>query len=189
MKRRLLGLLLAGMLCLSLLGCGAKEAGKVDNTEKTITNSAVNATNNQKNEKTQESETTVDTESEPETIAQDMAKDYVGEWMDNYSQRCKMTITSADGVNFKIDINWGSSAWENTHWTFDGKYNASKHGLEYTGSCIEEVYAQDAGDNAAATETVTYSDGTGLLTLKDGLMYWQNDKEDTGNQCFFQKLN
>lgn len=108
---------------------------------------------------------------------------YVGTWWDLYSERCNLNIQYESGI-YLIDINWSSSAWENTHWTFRGVYDNEKHGIVYDGSQIDEIYYEDG----SYEEIITYEDGTGLFYIgNDGYLYWEDWKENIGNQCFFTK--
>lgn len=119
-----------------------------------------------------------------ENGSQDYAAEFVGMWWDTYSQRCNMEISSDDGVNYYIDINWGSSAWENTHWSFYGTYSDETGGIHYYGSRIEELYF----DDGTMQETYAYSDGEGFIWIgDDGMLYWDDYVEQQGRDCAFEK--
>ena len=110
---------------------------------------------------------------------------YVGSWGDRCSQRCYMDIESYDGISYNIDINWSSSAQENTHWSFSGTYDEGEGGIHYYGSKIEEYYP----DNGEMQETYAYSDGEGLIWIgDDGLLYWNDYTENAGSDCEFEKI-
>lgn len=110
---------------------------------------------------------------------------YVGSWGDRRSQRCHMDIESYDGISYSIDINWASSAQENTHWSFGGVYDEGEGGIYYYGSKIEEYYP----DNGEMQETYSYSDGEGLIWIgDDGLLYWNDYTENAGSDCEFEKI-
>lgn len=112
------------------------------------------------------------------------AMSYVGEWQDMESQRCNMTIDLVDGETYFIDINWGSSAWDNTHWSFAGTFDTETGAIVYSGSRIEEYYTEQ-GDTQ---ETYVYTDGEGQLFIgDDGMLYWDDYKEDAGDGCVFVK--
>lgn len=115
----------------------------------------------------------------------DHRAEYAGSWEDTYSQRCYMEISSYDGIYYNIDINWGSSAWENTHWSLYGTYDENANGIHYSGSRIEEYYSDDGG----VEETYAYSDGEGLIWIgDDGMLYWDDYVEQQGDNCAFKKL-
>lgn len=108
---------------------------------------------------------------------------YVGSWGDRRGQRCHMDIESYGGISYSIDINWSSSAQENTHWSFSGTYEGGR--IHYYGSKIEEYYP----DNGDMQETYSYYAGEGFLWIgDDGLLYWSDYIEDAGSNCEFEKI-
>lgn len=110
--------------------------------------------------------------------------DYVGTWWDTNSQRCNMEISSYDKTSYNVKINWGSSACDNTHWSFYGTYDEMAGGIHYYGSRIEEYYP----DNGEMQETCIYSDGEGLIWIgDDGMLYWDDYIENQGADCSFEK--
>lgn len=112
------------------------------------------------------------------------AMDYIGEWQDIESQRCNMSIEYVDGESYFIDINWGSSAWDNTHWSFEGTFDIKTGAIIYRGSRIEEYYSEQ-GD---MQETYVYTDGEGKIFIgNDGVLYWEDYKEAAGDGCIFMK--
>lgn len=108
---------------------------------------------------------------------------FVGQWGDTVSQRCNMNIQYSDG-KYYIDINWSSSASENTHWSFVGEYTSEFEGIFYEGSCTEEIYTEEG----ECQENCIYTDGTGVIAIgTDGKLYWTDYKEQMGNGCVFEK--
>lgn len=117
-------------------------------------------------------------------VIPDHTAEYAGTWWDIYSQRCNMEISSYDGIYYNIEINWGCSAWENTHWSFFGTYDEIAGGIHYYGSRIEESYL----GNGEMQETYVYSDGEGLIWVgDDGMLYWDDYVEQQGADCSFEK--
>lgn len=109
---------------------------------------------------------------------------FAGQWQDSVSQRAGMEITFEDGT-YEIEINWGSSARENTRWNFQGTYDEKRGGIAYTsGQRVEETYPE-AG---ARRMQIVYQDGTGLFKLKEGKLYWQDEKENAGAESVFVKV-
>lgn len=128
--------------------------------------------------------TNITTDSDGHPVILDHTAEYVGLWWDTYSQRCNMEISSYDGIYYDIDINWGSSAWDNTHWSFYGTYDEIAGGIHYYGSRIEEYYP----DDGEMQETYVYSDGEGLIWIgDDGMLYWDDYIEQQGIDCSFEK--
>lgn len=112
----------------------------------------------------------------------DHTAEFTGEWWDENSQRCYMEISSDDGINYNIDINWANSAWENTHWSFYGTFDEMANGIHYYGSRIEEYYP----DDGEMEETYIYSDGEGLIWIgDDSMLHWDDYTEQQGADCFF----
>ena len=119
-----------------------------------------------------------------ENNVRDYAPEFIGMWWDTYSQRCSMEISSEDEMNYRIDINWASSAWENTHWLFYGTYDDEAGAIHYYGSRIEEYYFEDGN----MEETYVYTDGEGFLWIgDDGMLYWEDSVEQQGTDCVFEK--
>lgn len=124
-------------------------------------------------------------EEETETN-EDHSAEFVGDWADTISQRCYMTIECSDGINYIIDINWSSSAWENTNWVFYGTYDEEEGGILYSGSEIFTVY----NDDGTVDETYIYEDGKGILYIgQNGKLYWEDWEENQGENCVFEKMD
>ena len=129
--------------------------------------------------------TNITTDANGHLVMPNHAVEYTGTWQDTYSQRCYMEIDSSDGIYYYIDINWGSSAQENTHWSLWGMYDEIMGGIHYNGSRIEEYYPEDG----EMQETYVYSDGEGLIWIgDDGILYWDDYIEQQGADCSFEKL-
>lgn len=110
--------------------------------------------------------------------------DYIGEWGDTISQRCFMTIEVLDDSTCFIQINWSSGASEDTQWNMTGNYNSSTGEIEYyDGTSFNYVYTDD-GD---VIEDLLYTDGTGKFYFSDGYLNWQDDVEQVGDRCLFEK--
>lgn len=109
---------------------------------------------------------------------------YVGTWWDLYSQRAWMTIDYDEEIGYLIEINWSSSASENSMWVLSGKYSKDKNGIVYQGELIRTVY----NDDGSVRESIEYEDGEGLIYFKDdGLLYWDDWENNQGQSCMFEK--
>ena len=89
---------------------------------------------------------------------------------------------------FKVQITWGSSAWDHTEW----QYSCYYHGEDNTvvavpfGTRDEYVYGED-GELVSATEV--YNDGEAVFSLDaEGYLIWQDLKENAGEGMRFEKL-
>lgn len=128
--------------------------------------------------------TNITTDANGHLVMSNHAAEYTGTWQDTYSQRCYMEIGSYDGIYYNIDINWASSAQENTHWSLCGMYDEIMGGIHYNGSRIEEYYPEEG----EMQETYVYSDGEGLIWIGDnGMLYWDDYIEQQGTDCSFEK--
>ncbi len=178
MKKKI-GILCAGFLAAMLLLCACGTDKADDQSADGIQEST--GTVQESTNVPQETAGTVQ-ESTEETAPK--GEEYIGEWFDTVSQRCHAEISSEDGIHYTIDINWASSAWENTHWSFSGTYDESEGKIHYSGSRIEEYYP-DEGD---VQETYAYTDGEGYLWIgDDGMLYWDDLKEQQGEGLVFEK--
>lgn len=113
----------------------------------------------------------------------DHSAEYVGVWVDEYSQRCFMDISCSDGIYY-IQINWSGGASDTEQWDLVGEYDSGSNGIVYFGS-RKEVHYSDGGD---FQETYMYTDGSGRLFIgNDGILYWDDYKENVGANCRFNK--
>lgn len=109
-----------------------------------------------------------------------------GEWWDMNSQRCHMETYSVDNDRLNITIHWSSGAYEGTTWYMDAYYDSATGYLEYrNGKQIHYLYSETAGD----LEETVYADGTGRFYLSEGYLYWVDDNENRGKDCYFEKDN
>lgn len=111
--------------------------------------------------------------------------DWAGTWSDIVSQRCFMFIEDIGDNFYSIQIEWSSGASSTTYWDMRAYYNSSTEELEYeNGTSYEKIYTED-GDSV---EDLGYVDGTGKFYFtEDGHLYWQDDVEDAGARCLFEK--
>lgn len=110
--------------------------------------------------------------------------DYIGDWYDTVSQSCFMTIEALDDNTCFIQINWSSSASGDSQWNMTGQYNSSTGELEYyDGTVFDYVYTEDDD----IIEDLLYIEGTGKLYFSDGYLNWQDDTEQVGARCLFEK--
>lgn len=117
---------------------------------------------------------------------EDHSSEFCGGWSDTYSQRCGMSISSADGVYYTIEIQWSGSAWESTEWEFTATYDGYDNGLRYSGSKCNYTFPED--ENGAAIEEYDYYDGEGFIYIdSSGLLHWDDYVENAGENCLFEK--
>lgn len=112
----------------------------------------------------------------------------LGNYQDNLSERATMTVSFKNKV-YCFEINWGSSAWENTNWVFSGTYDPTIGGVAYDNSiCTNEIY----NENGECTKTVVYNGGKGKMIYKNKELLWFDDQEERqftkDYNCVFVKV-
>lgn len=105
-----------------------------------------------------------------------------GSWMDENSQRAVMTIEEEGGDKYSVEVSWSSGADQTTVWTFSGEFKREGGFLYFTDGKKAELTTDEQGRTA---EEVKYEDGSGVITYRDGALYWQDDKEAAGDECKF----
>lgn len=110
---------------------------------------------------------------------------FVGTWQDIISERCNMTIIYEEPT-YHIEINWSSSSRDNTRWVLEGQYDGEQGGISYCGFCMDEFVL----DNGAMDVSYRYESGRGFLRVDGvGLLYWEDDEEQAGTDCIFEKTS
>lgn len=124
---------------------------------------------------------------DPEGEAGSIADSYVGTWRDDArgtsGGRCFMEIACEDGENYSINVWWGNSAAETTHWQYTGTYDEAWEGIDYIGTRYKETTQADG----TVEQTAELEEATGLLYLEDGVLLWEDTFEHTGDGMKFQK--
>lgn len=107
---------------------------------------------------------------------------YIGEWYNLEGQPPFMTITYEETQGYIMEIHWSTTAFESISWYLNGIYSEEKNGIVYTGILTKTFYSDDG------TVTEENSEAGGLLYFKDnGLLYWDDWKENYGHNCVFEK--
>ena len=86
---------------------------------------------------------------------------------------------------YRVQISWGSSAWETTTWEYSCYYHEDDGTMVSMpfGSRTEWVY-DDSGEVVSA-KTV-YDDGVAVFSLdQEGRLIWQDEKENAGEGLRF----
>lgn len=104
--------------------------------------------------------------------------DFFGEWQDQVSGRCYMEITKAKG-GAHVEIGWGDSAARTYVWRMDCTFDEAGSILTY-----KNGYAGTEGEE----EKEIYKDGSGSLMMRNGFIFWHDDKEDQGHECQFVRI-
>lgn len=110
------------------------------------------------------------------------AKDYLGTWQGG---RCSINVSKAkDG--YKVNVIWGSSAFESSEWNYNCRYDKETATLICDGGAtlVNHKYDEKGKDN----KTTVYKDGSGSFKARGGVLRWTDDKEDSGKELYFAHL-
>ncbi|MCD8083408.1 MAG: YARHG domain-containing protein [Clostridiales bacterium] len=106
---------------------------------------------------------------------------YIGSWDDN---RCHITIEEAGSAQFRVEIMWGSSAFEDSEWVMTAAFDGNTGMLNYSNCVQKDVVYSDDGN---VTETVVYENGTGSFYIENGYLYWNDETAHAGDECRFER--
>lgn len=102
--------------------------------------------------------------------------------------RATMTIEAQGTDEAKINVTWGSSAWEYAEWNMVGKFDDATNTVTYTNCEKKVVTFSDEG--VVDKETVEYTDGTGSIKVNDDYsLEWTDDKEHIADGSKFVFAN
>lgn len=114
------------------------------------------------------------------------AQRFVGNWQDQNSQRCCLTIEPGEYGIFVIDISWGNSAFSTSMWRAVGEYDANSDCIRYH-DCDHWESVSDGNGNF--TNNYYYTGGQGTFYFSGGNLLWQEYNERTGSRCSFVKFS
>lgn len=194
MKRITMRYLLAAALCLLLMGCGEKSveqrsepAAPPEAQEPAVPDSPPEAGAPAASDEQPAAPAEPKGEEPVLPEADGVESQYTGTWRDGArgtsGGRCFMEIACADGV-YTIDIWWGSSAAETSHWQYTGTYDDIWEGIDYIGTRYREVTQADG----TVQQTAELEEATGLIYLdEDGNLLWEDTFEHTGDGMVFSR--
>lgn len=114
---------------------------------------------------------------------------FEGTWWDINSQRCYMEISDRGNGIADISVYWSGGAFDTARWTMTGTYVEDNEqgisGFAYRDGKYDTIHYESDG-----SETVEsgYVGGTGQFILwKDGYIYWNDERNDDGANCCFEK--
>lgn len=107
------------------------------------------------------------------------AEDYLGVWA---CGRTSITIEE-NTVGYLVNIHWASSAAEGTVWEYQCSYDKELGVLRCSGSgtCTNYICDEDGNESS----TTVYSDGSATVEINDGVLIWNDEKEDFGDGLEF----
>ena len=189
MKKRTISRLLAAALCITLAGCGVKDGTPAPGPAAPVQDAvppdpAPDPAPAPDAAVTQPAEPAPP---EPAETESGIADSFVGTWRDDArgtsGGRCFLEIACEDGENYQIDIWWGNSAAETTHWQYTGTYDEVWEGIDYIGTRYTETTQADG----TVEQIAVLEEATGLLYLEDGVLLWEDTFEHTGEGMKFQR--
>lgn len=107
-----------------------------------------------------------------------------GTWWDLFSQRCNLEMNVIDDETVKIEINWSSGAAYNTVWNIIGKWDADDRQLNYVNGIMNSNEWIEGQEEPNILRS--YTDGSGYFYFKNGYLYWVDNKENAGKDCYFE---
>ena len=113
---------------------------------------------------------------------QNPVMNFVGVYADG---RATMTVAASGSNEALITVDWGSSAAERAEWVMKGTFNTENLKVEYSGGTKSVTVFKE--DGTVESETVEYTDGTGVITFADNPLSvtWQDDKEHIADDLTF----
>lgn len=110
-----------------------------------------------------------------------------GTWDDTYSRRAYMTIKEVSGKLY-VQIEWSSSAADNTKWTFSSSdiANLGNDNIKISYKDCKEV-DEHYNEDGTCTETVVSSGGSGYMYYDGKIMTWNDNNFSTSTNCTFTR--
>ena len=170
--------LLAGVIALSLFSCTKADVEREPEPKE----------EQKENEQLQE---LPESEEKEYQVSQEQMDRIVGTWWDTDSQRCNIKVEKTEEVGiYQVEINWSSSAWENTKWTMTLEYLPGSSDIAgeyvyYDGKMYSEIW--DENRESSATEEI-YHDGYGSLSLVGEYLFWTDQIEHVRDDIPFEKV-
>lgn len=123
-------------------------------------------------------------------IGDEISKNYsfAGDWYDS-AQRAALTLEES-GRGYKARLSVGSENSDDmTVWTMTLRYDSDLRILRYQDAVrIDVVMETDEEDAVRFLRETAYENGTGYFFLKNGTLYWTDEKEAYGDYMAFERL-
>ncbi|MBQ1547779.1 MAG: hypothetical protein IIZ61_05235 [Lachnospiraceae bacterium] len=115
--------------------------------------------------------------------------DFSGDYFDVATMNATMTI-GKNGNGYNVSITYSETDDSITIWKMTASYNKNRKALVYSDCERSDYIMEEPKDKSDETEVDTntkYTDGTGMIYLAKGSLYWVDDKEDMGTMLMFKK--
>lgn len=180
--KKLICLLLTGLMLLSIAACSAKPDTPTENDTPTETNTPPENDTPTETDTPENGGAEITEPSADEEDGQNPVMNFIGDY---YSGRASLLV-EADGMeNAKFTVRWSSSAWETAIWEMSGRLDPDTLTAAYEdGRKTVSVYKDDG---TVETETVEYENGKGAFTFngEDYTLTWQDDEEHIADGMVF----
>lgn len=110
------------------------------------------------------------------------ADDYLGVWG---CGRCTAVVSREASGGYLVEIQWASSAAEGSRWTYHCTYDNFGALLFSDDNGTRTDYAYT--EKGASSNKEIYNDGSSTFVLREGVLTWQDKKENSGNPLEFMK--
>ncbi|SHK44471.1 hypothetical protein SAMN05216582_10491 [Selenomonas ruminantium] len=110
------------------------------------------------------------------------ADDYLGVWG---CGRCTAVISRETSGGYLVEVQWASSAAEGSRWTYHCTYDNFGALLfsDDNGTRTDYTYTE----KGTSTNKKIYNDGSSTFVLREGVLTWQDKKENSGTPLEFMK--
>ena len=173
---------LIGTMVLSLAACGGQDA--TQSSENVIDRAAESIVSESSSNAESQQDSQADAQSEEVS-----APDFSGTYTEPMSGRCTIEIESQGNNNYKVNIHWGSSAFESANWEMNATYYPSTTLLEYSDA---KYFIRTYTSEEEYTDDVVYTDGAGEFWFEsDGSLGWrsaQSDVDYVTGETFFENV-
>lgn len=109
---------------------------------------------------------------------------FVGDW---YSGRAQLCISATDSGEFLGEVIWGDSAFSYMKWEYILTFNAESKSMVCKGKATKTYFTTD--ENGKESASVLYKGGSGSFYVNDGVLTWDDNEENRGEDMEFERYN
>ncbi|MBQ9827777.1 MAG: hypothetical protein IJM62_03750 [Lachnospiraceae bacterium] len=172
--KKLISIILAGLMVLSLAACAGKKDAESDAPESGAPEST--------EPDTKEDETK---DTEPSGDGQNPVMNFIGDYV---ADRATITIQPLGKTDAQIHITWSDSAFAHSEWDMTGTFDTDDLTIEYEDCVKKTIVFKENGE--IESETIDYEDGVGEIAfLEGGKLVWDDDEEDIAEGVEFEFLS
>ena len=204
-KNKIITCIVLSSLMAAMTACGSENNITVTPAAETTAAQTTTAAETTTNETTETTAGTTSAESAAEETVSEKtenhsaegsasAEDIAGVWFEDaeaflgtWGCGRATAVIDKDGSDYTVYIKWASSPADGTFWDYKCSYDSSTGFLRCDGSGTRTDYAFDTESNENKNEII-YSDSFCIFEIKDGVLYWDDDKEDMDEGMEFYKV-